>query len=109
VDALFVDSEPGRGTTVAAVLPQSEAVWRMTRYKRMWLRTGFLVVFGVVAAATIAIVRSDPDLAVTGDSSAGSRPTLVAGALVLAAAAASWRPGALFPLLFVSVFSRVCS
>jgi signal transduction histidine kinase len=25
---LFVDSEPGQGTTVAAVLPQSEAVWR---------------------------------------------------------------------------------
>jgi signal transduction histidine kinase len=25
---LFIDSEPGRGTTIAAVLPQSEAVWR---------------------------------------------------------------------------------
>jgi signal transduction histidine kinase len=74
----------------------------MTRDKRMWLRAGFLIVFAGAAAATIAIVRSDPDLAVTGDSSAALTADVVAGALVLAAAAASWRPGALVPVLFAA-------
>jgi signal transduction histidine kinase len=74
----------------------------MTRDKGIWLRTGFLAVFALVAAATVAIVSSDPDLAVTGDSSAALTADVVASALVMAAAVASWRPGALFPWLFAA-------
>jgi signal transduction histidine kinase len=74
----------------------------MTGDKRAWPRAGFLVVFGLVAAATTAVVRADPDLAVTGDSAPALTADVVAGALVMAAAVASWRPGALFPVLFAA-------
>jgi signal transduction histidine kinase len=74
----------------------------MTRDKHVWLRAGAVVVFGLMAAASVAIVRSDPDLAITGDSAGALTADVVAGALVMAAAAVSWRPGALFSPLFAA-------
>jgi signal transduction histidine kinase len=74
----------------------------MTRDQGLRFRGGALVVFALVAVTTIAIARSDPDLAVTGDSSAALTADVVAGALVLIAAVACWRPAALFPWLFAA-------
>jgi signal transduction histidine kinase len=55
-----------------------------------------------VAAATVAIIRSEPELALTGDSAVALAAELAASALLVAAAIASWRIGLLFPVLLAS-------
>jgi signal transduction histidine kinase len=55
-----------------------------------------------VAAATVGIVRGDPDLALAGDSGAALAAELVASALVFAAAVATWRAGVMFPVLLAA-------
>jgi signal transduction histidine kinase len=74
----------------------------MTRGRQGWRRAGLVAGFGLTAGATIAIVRADPGLALTGDSARALTADIVAGALVMAAAVASWRPGARFPPLFAA-------
>jgi signal transduction histidine kinase len=69
---------------------------------RVSLRAGVLAAYGLITVATIAIVRADPDLAVTGDSTGALTADVMAGALVAAAAVAIWRPRALFPGLFAA-------
>ncbi|HET6832828.1 MAG TPA: hypothetical protein VFH30_03100, partial [Acidimicrobiales bacterium] len=56
-----------------------------------------------VAAATVAIVRSEPDLALAGEAGAALAAELVAAALVVAAAVATWRTGVIFPVLLAAV------
>jgi len=67
---------------------------------QLWLRVCLVSIFVPAAAATVAIVRSDADLALTGDSAMALTADVVAGALVAGAAIVSWRPGPLFPVLF---------
>jgi signal transduction histidine kinase len=55
-----------------------------------------------VAAITVAIVRAEPDLALTGDSGAALAAGLAAAALVVAAAVATWRAGVIFPVLLAA-------
>ena len=52
-----------------------------------------------VGATTVAIVRGEPDLALTGDSGVALAVELAAAALAVAAAVATWRAGVLFPAL----------
>jgi signal transduction histidine kinase len=57
-----------------------------------------------LAAATVAIVRGDPELALAGDSATALVAELAAGALLIAAALAAWPPGAggaRFPALLI--------
>jgi signal transduction histidine kinase len=58
--------------------------------------------FLAVAAATLAIVLADPDLALAGDSDAALAAELMASALVIAAALATSRTGVVFPLLLAA-------
>ena len=58
-----------------------------------------LVAVGVI---TVAIVRAEPDLALSGDSGAALAAELAAPALVAAAAAAIWRAGLVFPALLAA-------
>ena len=55
-----------------------------------------------VGAATVAIVRSEPDLSLAGDSGTALAAELVASALVVAAAVATWRAGVMFPVLLAA-------
>jgi signal transduction histidine kinase len=55
-----------------------------------------------VAAATVAIVRSEPDLALAGEADAALAAELVAAALLVAASVATWRVGAIFPVLLAA-------
>jgi signal transduction histidine kinase len=55
-----------------------------------------------VAAVTVAIVRAEPDLALSGDSGAALAAELAASVLVVAAAIATWRAGVLFPVLLAA-------
>jgi signal transduction histidine kinase len=55
-----------------------------------------------VSAATVAIVRGEPDLSLAGDSAAALVAELVAAALAVAAATATWRTGAAFPALLAT-------
>ncbi len=72
----------------------------MSGDRRLWPRVGPVSIFVLAAAATIAIVRNEPNLAVTGDSATALSADVVAGALVAGAAIVTWRRGALFPVLF---------
>jgi signal transduction histidine kinase len=56
----------------------------------------------VVAAVTVAIVRAEPDLALTGGSGAALAAELAASVLVVAAAIATWRAGVMFPVLLAA-------
>ena len=56
----------------------------------------------VVAAVTVAIVRAEPELALTGDSGAALAAELAASVLLVAAAIATWRAGVLFPVLLAT-------
>ena len=56
----------------------------------------------VVAAVTVAIVRAEPDLALTGDSAAALAAELAASVLVVAAAIATWRASVMFPVLLAA-------
>ena len=56
-----------------------------------------------VAAATVAIVREAPGLALTGDSGVALAVELAAAGLVVAAAVATWRVGVRFPVLLAAV------
>jgi signal transduction histidine kinase len=56
----------------------------------------------LLAAATVAIVRSDPEFALAGGSGAALAAEIAAGALVIAAALLVWRSGALFPWLLAA-------
>ena len=58
--------------------------------------------FLALSAATVAIVRGDPELALAGDSVTKLGAELVAGALVIAAAVATWRADAVFPVLLAA-------
>src|SRR6185503_13782552 len=58
-----------------------------------------LVAVGVI---TIAIVRAEPDLALTGDSDAALAAELAAAAVVVGAALATWRAGVVFPVLLAA-------
>jgi Histidine kinase len=58
--------------------------------------------FLVLAAATAAIVRGGPDLALAGDSAPALAAGLAAAALAVAAAVATWRAGAVFPVLLAA-------
>jgi signal transduction histidine kinase len=71
----------------------------VARDRTALLRALAAVGFVAVAAATIAIVRGEPELALTGDSGAALAGELAAAALVIAAAIAIWRVGVLFPVL----------
>jgi signal transduction histidine kinase len=55
-----------------------------------------------VAGATVAIVRSDPNLALTGDSGIALAAELSAAAFLAAAALATWRVGVMFPVLLAA-------
>jgi signal transduction histidine kinase len=55
-----------------------------------------------VAAATVAIVRSEPELALAGDSGPALSFEVAAAALVVAAAVATWRGGVAFPILLAA-------
>jgi signal transduction histidine kinase len=55
-----------------------------------------------VAAATVAIVRADPSLALTGDSGIALAAELAAAAFLAAAALATWRVGVMFPVLLAA-------
>ena len=61
------------------------------------------VMFLALSAATVAIVRGDPELALAGDSAAKLTAEVVAGALVITAAVATWRAEAVFPVLLAAV------
>jgi signal transduction histidine kinase len=56
----------------------------------------------VVAAVTVAIVRAEPDLALTGDSAAALAAELAASVLLVAAAIATWRASVMFPVLLAA-------
>jgi signal transduction histidine kinase len=56
----------------------------------------------VVAAVTVAIVRAEPELALTGDSGGALAAELAASALLVTAAIATWRPGLIFPVLLAA-------
>jgi signal transduction histidine kinase len=56
----------------------------------------------VVAAATVAIVRGEPDLALASEAGATLAAELVAAALLVAAAVATWRAGVIFPVLLAA-------
>jgi hypothetical protein len=60
------------------------------------------VALAAVAAATTAIVRGDPDLALAGESGAALAAGLAAPALAVAAAVATWRAGFAFPVLLAA-------
>jgi signal transduction histidine kinase len=60
------------------------------------------VAFVAVSAATVAIVRGEPHLSLAGDSVAALAAALAAAALLIAAATATWRPGAAFPVLLAA-------
>ena len=55
-----------------------------------------------VGVITIAIVRAEPDLALTGDSDAALAAELAAAAVVVGAAVATWRAGGVFPVLLAA-------
>jgi signal transduction histidine kinase len=55
-----------------------------------------------VAATTVAIVRSEPDLALAGEADAALAVELAAAALLVAAAVATWRAGVIFPVLLAT-------
>jgi signal transduction histidine kinase len=55
-----------------------------------------------VAATTVAIVRSEPDLALAGEAGAALAAELVAAALLVTAAVAAWRSGVSFPVLLTA-------
>ena len=55
-----------------------------------------------VIAVTVAIVRSEPDLALAGDSGTALAVEVGASALLVAAALATWRGGVMFPVLLVA-------
>jgi signal transduction histidine kinase len=55
-----------------------------------------------VVAATVAIVRNEPDLALAGTAGAGLAAELVAATLLAAAAVAAWRAGVIFPVLLAA-------
>jgi signal transduction histidine kinase len=55
-----------------------------------------------VSVITVAIVRAEPDLALTGNSWPALAAELAASALVVAAAAAIWRAGRIFPVLLAA-------
>jgi signal transduction histidine kinase len=55
-----------------------------------------------VGAATVAIVRGEPDLSLAGDSGTALAAELAAAALVIAAAVATWRAGAMFSALLTA-------
>jgi signal transduction histidine kinase len=55
-----------------------------------------------VAAATVAIVRSEPDLALAGEADAALALEVAAAALLVAAAVATWRAGVIFPVLLAA-------
>ena len=61
------------------------------------------VAFVAVSAATVTIVRGDPDLSLAGGSAAALVAELVVAALLIAAATATWRAGAAFPVLLSAV------
>ena len=69
-----------------------------TTVQRLLVAAALLAV-GVV---TIAIVRAEPDLALTGDSDIALVAELAAAAVVVAAAVATWRAGVLFPVLLAA-------
>jgi signal transduction histidine kinase len=52
-----------------------------------------------ISVITVAVVRAEPDLALTGDSGPALAAELAASALVVAAAVATWRAGVIFPVL----------
>jgi signal transduction histidine kinase len=52
------------------------------------------VLYLALGAATVAIVRGDPDFALAGGSAAALAAELAVGALLIAAALAAWRPAA---------------
>jgi signal transduction histidine kinase len=63
-----------------------------------------LAVFALVAvaAATVAIVRGEPDLALAGDTGTALAIELAAAAAVVAAAVVTWRVGVMFPVLLTA-------
>ena len=60
------------------------------------------VAFVAVSAATVPIVRGEPHLSLAGGSAAALVAELVAAALLIAAATATWRAGAAFPVLLAA-------
>jgi signal transduction histidine kinase len=58
--------------------------------------------FLALSAATVAIVRGDPELALAGDSAAKLGAELAAGALAVTAAVLTWRADAVFPVLLAA-------
>ena len=62
-------------------------------------RVLLVVALLAVSVITVAIVRAEPDLALTGDSGLALAAELGASALVVAAAVATWRAGVIFPVL----------
>jgi signal transduction histidine kinase len=55
-----------------------------------------------VAAVTVAIVRSEPDLALAGAAGAALAAELMAAVLLVATAVATWRAGVIFPVLLAA-------
>ena len=60
------------------------------------------VAFVAVCAATVMIVHGEPHLSLAGDSAAALAAALGAGALLMAAATATWRAGTTFPVLLAA-------
>ena len=55
-----------------------------------------------VGVITVAIVRAEPDLALTGDSDVALAAELAAAAVVVGAAVATWRAGGVVPVLLAA-------
>ena len=65
-------------------------------------RSSPAVAFVAVSAATVMIVRGEPHLSLAGDSAAALAAELLVAALAIAAATATWRAGAAFPVLLAA-------
>jgi signal transduction histidine kinase len=73
------------------------------RGDRVTLQRGLsAVAFVALSAATVMIVHGEPYLALAGDAAAALATALAAGALLMAAATATWRAGAAFPALLAA-------
>ena len=65
-------------------------------------RAAAAITFTALAAATLVIVRREPDLALTGASGTALAAELAAGAIAVGAAIAIWRTGSAFPVLLAA-------
>ena len=71
----------------------------MNVYSAHWKPSVAVAAFVPLAVVTVAIVRREPELSLAGRSGAALATELVVGALLIAAAVATWRAGIVFPVL----------